>query len=129
MFNISTTSDKAIYEQIIDNIKELSFKNILKPEDKLPSVRQMASMLSVNPNTVSKAYQELERQNIIHTVRGRGTFMSEDRDLPIDKERIDKALESLRDISIELAHLGFHRKNIVEEIDKIYEDIEKGGSK
>ncbi len=129
MFNIEITSDKPIYEQIIDNIKELSLKKILKPEDKLPSVRQMASMLSVNPNTVSKAYQELERQKIIHTVRGRGTFISKNMDLPIDNERIAKALDNLRDICIELGHLGFDEKRIIDEIKKIYSDITKGGRK
>ncbi|OLS02757.1 GntR family transcriptional regulator [Tissierella creatinophila] len=129
MFNINTTSDKPIYEQIIDNIKELSLKKILRPEDKLPSVRQMASMLVVNPNTVSKAYQELERQKIIHTVRGRGTFISSETDFPVDKDRIAKALETLRDICIELGHLGFDREKIIKEIERIYCDIEKGGIK
>lgn len=127
MFNINTTGDKPIYEQIIDNIKELSLKKILKSDDKLPSVRQMATMLSVNPNTVSKAYQELERQKIIHTVRGRGSFISSDMDFPVDEERIAKALERLRDISVELGHLGFDQDKIIEEIEKIYLDIEKGG--
>ena len=129
MFNINTTSDKPIYEQIIDNIKELSLKDILKSDDKLPSVRQMASMLSVNPNTVSKAYQELERQKIIHTIRGRGTFISSPTEYPIDNERTIKAIESLRDICVELGHLGFDKEKINGEIEKIYLDIEKGGVK
>lgn len=129
MFNINTLSDKPIYEQIIDNIKELTLKKILQPDDKLPSVRQMATMLSVNPNTVSKAYQELERQKITHTIRGRGTFISWDMDLPVDNDRIGKAVEGLRDICIELGHLGFDRKRVIEEIDKIFCDIKKGGIK
>lgn len=129
MFNINTTSDKPIYEQIIDNIKELSFKKILKPEDKLPSVRQMASMLSVNPNTVSKAYQELERQKITQTVRGRGTFMSRNTEIAIDDDRRVKALENLTNEIIELGHLGFEKDEIIDEINKIYSDIEKGGAK
>lgn len=129
MFNINTMIDKPIYEQIIDNIKELSLKKILKAEDKLPSVRDMASMLSVNPNTVSKAYQELERQKIIHTIRGRGTFMSEDMDFSMDNERMDKAIRNLRDICIELAHLGFNREKIIDEIDRTYIEIKKGGVK
>ena len=129
MFNINTTSDKPIYEQIIDNIKELSLKKILKSEDKLPSVRQMASMLSVNPNTVSKAYQELERQKIINTVRGRGTFLSSETDFPADGDRIVKAIDNLRDICVELGHLGFDRLKIIDEVEKIYSDIEKGGRK
>lgn len=129
MFNINASSDKPIYEQIIDNIKELSFKNILKPNDKLPSVREMASMLSVNPNTVSKAYQELERQKITHTIRGRGTFISENINFPVDKERTIKALEALQDICIELGHLGFNREKIIDEINGIYKGIEGGCSK
>jgi len=119
-------SDKPIYEQIIDSIKELSLKHILKPDDKLPSVRQMASMLSVNPNTVSKAYQELERQKIIYTVRGRGTFMSAYSERPIDYERLEKALEGLRNICVELVHLGYDKNKIYEEIDKIQLGIEGG---
>ena len=129
MFNIDTTSEKAIYEQIIDNIKELSLKKILRAEDKLPSVRQMATMLSVNPNTVSKAYQELERQKMIYTIRGRGTFMSKDMGFSTDQERIDNAIASLRDTCIELAHLGFDRENIVDEVDKIHREIQGGGAK
>lgn len=125
MFNINTSSDKAIYEQIIDNIKELVFKNELKTEDKLPSVRDMASMLSVNPNTVSKAYQELERQKITNTVRGRGTFISSNKDEPIDQERVTKAIEGLRNICVELGHLGFNEEKTIKEINKIYKDIEK----
>lgn len=126
MFNISTVSDKPIYEQIIDNIKELTLKGILKPEDKLPSVRDMASMLSVNPNTVSKAYQELERQKITYTQRGRGTFINFNTNKNMDKERIDKAIEGLRDICIELGHLGFNKKMVIAELDKIYSDIKRG---
>ncbi len=127
MFNINTTSDKPIYEQIIDNIKELTLKKILKSEDKLPSVRRMASILSVNPNTVSKAYQELERQKIIHTLRGRGTFISSDIELPVDEERREKALENLRDLCIELGHLGFNKAKTIKEVEAIYREIKEGG--
>lgn len=129
MFNISNTSDKAIYEQIIENIKELTLKKILKTEDKLPSVRQMASILSVNPNTVSKAYQELERQKIIYTQRGRGTFISSHKEVPIDSERMEKALENLRNTCIELGHLGFDKEKTLKEVKSIYSDINKGGMK
>ncbi len=129
MFNINIMSDQPIYEQIIKNIKELSLKKVLKPNDKLPSVRNMASMLSVNPNTVSKAYQELERQEIIITVRGRGTFMNPDTDISVDKDRVNYAVERLKDICIELAHLGWDKEKIIEEIENINADIRKGGKK
>lgn len=129
MFNINIMSDQPIYEQIIKNIKELSLKKVLKPNDKLPSVRNMASMLSVNPNTVSKAYQELERQEIIITVRGRGTFMNPDTDISVDKDRVNYAVKRLKDICIELAHLGWDKEKIIEEIENINADIRKGGKK
>lgn len=129
MFNINIMSDQPIYEQIIKNIKELSLKKILKPNDKLPSVRNMASMLSVNPNTVSKAYQELERQEIIITLRGRGTFMNPDTDISIDRDRLEETVEKLRDICIELAHLGWDKKRIIEEVENINADIREGGKK
>lgn len=125
MFNINTSSDKAIYEQIIDNIKELVFRKDLKADDRLPSVRDMASMLSVNPNTVSKAYQELERQKITHTVRGRGTFISSNKDSPIDQDRVDDAIKNLKNICVELGHLGFSEEMIVEEIKKFFLNIDK----
>ncbi len=129
MFNINTSGDKPIYEQIIDNIKELTLKRILKADDKLPSVRDMASMLAVNPNTVSKAYQELERQKITHTVRGRGTFISPETDFPVDDDRMVKAMENLRDLCVELGHLGFDQEKVIGQIQKIYSDIGRGGVK
>lgn len=72
MFIIDGRSAKPIYEQIVDQVKEQLLKGILKSGDQLPSVRQLAGMLTINPNTVSKAYQELERQKVIETIRGRG---------------------------------------------------------
>ncbi len=126
MFAIDTRSDKPIYEQIVDSIKELSLKGILKSQDKLPSVRELAGMLIVNPNTVSKAYQELERQNVIETIRGKGTYMCEIGDIQIDKERVKKAMGRLKDVCIELSYMGFEKEDIIEKIENIYEDIKKG---
>lgn len=125
MFVIDTRSDKPIYEQIIDNIKELSLKGVLKSQDRLPSVRQLASMLTVNPNTVSKAYQELERQNVIETVRGKGTFICEIGEEQINKERIEKAMERLKDICIELSYMGFVKEDMIEQLENIYDDIKE----
>lgn len=126
MFVIDTRSDKPIYEQIIDNIKELSLKGILKSQDRLPSIRELAGMLTVNPNTVNKAYQELERQNVIETVRGKGTFMCEIGEMQINKHRAGKAMERLKDICIELSYMGFEKKDIIEEVENIYDDIKEG---
>ncbi len=61
MIKIDSRSSKPIYEQIVDQIKENIIREVLRPGDKLPSVREMSVMIRINPNTVSKAYKELER--------------------------------------------------------------------
>lgn len=76
MLRIDPRSSTPIYEQIELGIKELILKGALKMGEKLPSVRELASILMINPNTISKAYGELEREGIIETLRGKGTFIT-----------------------------------------------------
>ena len=76
MFQIDLKSRKAIYEQVVDNFKRLIVTGVLKPDEKVPSVRDMAKELTVNPNTVQKAYRELETQGYFYTVLGQGNFIS-----------------------------------------------------
>ena len=71
MFRINPASGKAIYEQIMEQVKEAAWKGYLKPGDALPSVRKLALSLSVTPNTVAKAYQLLEKEKVIITIRGK----------------------------------------------------------
>ena len=77
MFRINPASGKAIYEQIMEQVKEAAWKGYLKPGDALPSVRKLALSLSVTPNTVAKAYQLLEKEKVIITIRGKGAFLAE----------------------------------------------------
>lgn len=76
MFSIDLTSRIPIYEQIHDKIIALIVSGTLAENDQLPSVRALAKDTGVNPNTVAKAYQELERNGIIYSVPGRGSFIS-----------------------------------------------------
>lgn len=76
MFSIDLTSRIPIYEQIYNNITDLILAGTLSENDQLPSVRSLAKDTGVNPNTVSKAYQELERRGVIYSVPGRGSFIS-----------------------------------------------------
>ena len=76
--SISTTDPRPIYLQIMDEIRRALVLGNLKPEDPLPSIRQLAAELRVNPNTVAQAYTELEREGIVYVRRGRGTFISPD---------------------------------------------------
>lgn len=67
-----------IYEQIVQKFKNLIVKGVLKPDEKMPSVRNLAMELSINPNTIQKAYMLLEQQGFIYTVKGRGNFVAGD---------------------------------------------------
>lgn len=76
MFTLNFQSREPIYEQLYNNVVRLASLGVLQPEEQLPPVRSLATELGVNPNTVSKAYQLLERDGIIYSAVGRGSFVS-----------------------------------------------------
>lgn len=90
MFQLDLTSHKSIYEQVIDHIKELIMKDVLPAGSKLPSVRELSKELTINPNTVQKAYRELEREGFVVTRKGLGTFACDKSSLVPDARRIDE---------------------------------------
>ncbi len=76
MITIDYQSRAPIYEQIVERFQLLILKGVLKPDDQMPSVRSLAMQLSINPNTIQKAYTQLEQQGYIYPVKGRGNFVS-----------------------------------------------------
>ncbi len=126
MIKIDPRSSKPIYEQITDGIKENIMKGLLKPGDKIPSIRELSKVLSANPNTVSKAYIELERQKVIETFTGKGTFVSSSYKPSADEDRIADLHKLIKSAIIESHYLGFNRENFIELVDCIYNEIEKG---
>ena len=78
MINLDYQSRTPIYEQIVEEIERYVAIGILKPEEQLPSVRDMATTLGINPNTVKKAYTELERRGVTVTISTKGTFIAYD---------------------------------------------------
>ena len=115
MFQIDLKSRKAIYEQIVDNFKRLITTGVLQKDEKVPSVREMAKILTVNPNTIQKAYRELENQNYIYTVLGQGSFISSPPETANVKEiqiKYDKLKSTIR----ELMFLGESEANILETV-------------
>lgn len=85
-----------MYQQIIDGIREQVAREVLRPGEKLPTVRELAADISVNYNTVAKAYQELERENVIELVQGRGTFVAtptEPPDISIRRRALREAMQ------------------------------------
>lgn len=100
MIVIDSRDKRAIYEQVMDRLSDLMLIGALEPGDKLPSVRSLAVELSINPNTIQKAYIELERQGYVYSVKGVGSFVA---DMDVIKENkksiIYKELEELVDKS------------------------------
>ncbi|NLO20767.1 MAG: GntR family transcriptional regulator [Syntrophomonadaceae bacterium] len=130
--NIDTRSSIPVYQQIVDGIKSAAAKRIYNPGDRIPTVREMASQLTINPNTIAKAYQKLEQEGVIVTMRSRGTFIAERQNHP-DKQRAKKLLKpSLEHIRTEAFHLGMEGEELkqlvletLEEWEKEWRDIEK----
>lgn len=116
-------SSKPIYEQIIEQIKFNVMKGYLKPGDAIPSVRKLALELKITPGTVSKAYQELERQQIIETIRGKGTFIAGEIVLKPDEWKLQAVKKNLQTELMELKLMGYDREMIVELIKGIYEEM------
>ena len=100
MIVIDSRDKRAIYEQVVDRLSDLMLIGALEPGDKLPSVRSLAVELSINTNTIQKAYIELERQGYVYSVKGVGSFVA---DMDVIKENkksiIYKELEELVDKS------------------------------
>ncbi len=78
MITIDYRNPLPVYEQLIEQMKNLIFLGIMEPDSQLPSVRQLSKELAVNPNTVQKAYAELERMGLTYSIPGRGSFVSPD---------------------------------------------------
>ena len=102
-----------IYIQIIEYIKRKIITMELKGGDKLPSVRELSGELKVNPNTVQRSYQELEREDLVYTQRGMGTFVTEDIEIISDLKK-DMASNIVKTFVLEMKSLGFNLEEITE---------------
>ncbi|MGP1441192.1 MAG: GntR family transcriptional regulator [Anaerovoracaceae bacterium] len=124
MFQIDLKNRKLIYEQVVDNIKQMVIKGVLKEESKLPSVRELSKELTVNPNTIQKAYKKLESDGYIYTVAGLGCFVAAREHIQIDNKRTQAMLDDLRAIVRELIYAGMNESKIIK---IIKEEFEEGG--
>lgn len=77
MIQLNYRDTRPFYQQIKDNVRQLVVSGALKKDEKLPSVRDMAASLAINPNTIQRAYRELESEGYIYTLSGKGTFVAE----------------------------------------------------
>ncbi|MFT5873139.1 MAG: GntR family transcriptional regulator [Clostridium sp.] len=109
-------NDRApIYLQIIDFIKMDIVTGKLKAKDKLPSVREMATNMKVNPNTLQRSYQELERLGIVYTQRGTGTFVGEVENM-VDDLKKEMAKEVIDSFILRMKSLGFTTNEIIKSV-------------
>ncbi|MDD2484368.1 MAG: GntR family transcriptional regulator [Eubacteriales bacterium] len=126
MFQLDLKSRKSIYEQVVDNIKELVIAGVLNSEDKLPSVRELSKALTVNPNTVQKAYRELEYQGFIYTVSGLGTFVTSPIHSVMDGKKAHELQDNIRRDIKELLYMGMTRAQINELLQELFEERGEG---
>ena len=125
LFNLNPRSSTPIWEQIVNQVKELIIKGVLLPNDQLLPVRELSTQLLINPNTVSKAYRELERQGVTETFRGKGTFVSSEINLKADQKSIEKIKQELKELMIKSSYLKIEQETFLKWV-KEYTD-ELGG--
>ncbi|HAN10271.1 MAG TPA: GntR family transcriptional regulator [Clostridiales bacterium] len=106
MLQIDYSSRAPIYEQLVDKIKTLIVKNILKVNEQMLTVRELASQLTINPNTVQRAYRILEEEGYIYSVTGKGSFVSEqivkirENQARAELLKLDEAIDRLESLGI-----------------------------
>lgn len=122
MVQLNYRDAKPIYEQIKDGLRKLVVSNALSTGDKLPSVRELASQLAINPNTIQRAYRELESEGYIYTVVGKGTFVAESKN--IDNTREKELLGDFDELVTELLYLNVSKERLKERIDTVAEGSE-----
>lgn len=116
MIIIDYKDTRPIYEQVVEKFKTLILKGVLAPDEQMPSVRSLAMELSINPNTIQKAYAELERNGFIYTVKGRGNFVAGTDSLLTEHKKncMDKILQLVK----ESEEYGITKEEIISEIQK-----------
>ena len=122
MIQLNYRDPRPIYEQVKDGIRKLAYSGMIGPDEKLPSVRELASKLAINPNTISRAYKELEQEGLIYTLTGKGTFINQDFDL--NDSRKEELFQQFDKVAKELLGISITPEALVERL----EQLAKGGS-
>ena len=116
MITIDYKDRRPIYEQIVSSIEDLAVRGVLEPDSQLPSVRQLAVELSINPNTIQRAYRQLEMEGWIATVPGKGCFVC---GCPADDPQQElKCLNTLEETVQRLLAMGYTRQELIQKIEE-----------
>lgn len=117
MINIDYTDRTPIYEQIVKEIEKHVALGILKEKEQIMSIRELATTLGINPNTVKKAYSILEAKGIIVSISTKGTFIKEESS-KIKQETINNYLKEIKSIIEKIEKLGLTKEEIINKLDK-----------
>ncbi len=123
MFQLDHKDPRPIYEQIKDKIKELIISGVLKEDDKVPSVRELASTLTINPNTIQKAYRDLESEGYIYSLRAKGSFVSSKREV-VKRSDTDEIFTEFSALVSKMKFLGITYEEVNEILIKEYKGKE-----
>lgn len=126
LLRIDTTSSVPVYAQIVEQIKRAIAGGALKTGDSLPSLRDTAVKLRVNPLTVGKAYKQLEQEGLIETRHGLGSFVSAKADVSTDGFRKDVLVRAVDDLLVDAYHLGVPADELRELIEERIKVAENG---
>ncbi len=128
MFNLSHSDTRPIYEQIKDKMKQLILTGAMRTDSRLPSVRELATSLAINPNTIQRAYKELEAEGYVYSVRAKGSFVAPIRQTTLQKQRESLFLQLDKTLG-ELALAGVGEEEMTEHIKKFYNKEEMSNDK
>lgn len=121
MFSVDALSRTPVYEQLIEQIERYVLIGVLKPGEQLPSVRAMSVSLAVNPNTIQKAYSDLDSRKIIFSVPGKGCFISENAAAIIGNAKKNN-ISNLKEMLLELKLAGTKKSELIELIDSVFDE-------
>ncbi len=125
MISLDYKDGRTLHEQIEQGFRDLIISSILKAHEQLPSVRELSISLTVNPNTVQKAYKELETAGYIYSVKGKGSFVAP-QSQGRDEKRIAELYDEITSAVKELMYLGGTKEEIHSLINNIYSEREEG---
>ena len=119
--SVDLRSRTPIFEQIVSSVESLVLRGIMKPDEQLPSVRSLASELGINPNTIQKAYAELENRGIIYSLTARGSFVSAEIGELKERSRA-QLLKCIRSSLLEAERLDIVKSDIISLLNEVWGD-------
>ncbi len=123
MFQLNYRDSRPIYEQIKEQLRKLIVTQAIQPDEKITSIREVATGLAINPNTIQRAYRELESEGYIYTIAGKGSFAAPRQD--IDTKREGELLTQLDEIVTELSFLGYTTDTLLKRMENLMKKGEK----